>query len=103
MRVWHEETFGPVLPIVSFKTEKDAIDMANDTEYGLTAHVITNDEELFGRVASKIHAGSITQNKIGFWNPSNPFGGYKMSGMGRIHGIFGFLESTNTKVVSMQK
>lgn len=103
MRVWKEETFGPVLPVISFTTEKEAIELANDTEYGLTAHVLTKDKELFQRVASQIKAGSIGHNQIGFWCPQNPFGGYKKSGMGRTHGSFGFYESTQVKIISMEK
>lgn len=103
MRVWKEETFGPVLPVISFTAEKEAIEFANDTEYGLTAHVLTKDKALFQRVASQIKAGSIGHNQIGFWSPLNPFGGYKKSGMGRTHGSFGFYESTQAKIISMEK
>ncbi|MBI2075027.1 aldehyde dehydrogenase [Candidatus Daviesbacteria bacterium] len=103
MRVWKEETFGPVLPVISFATEKEAINLANDTEYGLTAHILTNDKALFLRVSSKINAGSIAHNQTEFWSPLNPFGGYKKSGMGRTHGPFGFYESTQVKVISMEK
>ncbi len=77
--------------------------MANDTSYGLTAHVMTNDKIRFERVAKQIKAGSIGQNFTGFWNPQNPFGGYKMSGIGRVHGGFGFHEVTQIKVVSEEK
>jgi len=103
MRVWKEEVFGPVLPIVPFTTEREAISLANDTEYGLSAHVFTNDKKLFDRVASQLKAGSIAQNKVGYWDPRNPFGGYKKSGMGRIHGQFGFDDFTQIKLVSKEK
>jgi succinate-semialdehyde dehydrogenase/glutarate-semialdehyde dehydrogenase len=103
MRVWHEETFGPVLPVVSFATEEKAIAMANHTDYGLTAHIMTNDVKRFNKVALQIKAGSIGQNEVMFWNPQNPFGGYKLSGMGRTHGEAGFNEVTQIKVVSAQK
>jgi succinate-semialdehyde dehydrogenase/glutarate-semialdehyde dehydrogenase len=103
MRVWKEETFGPVLPIVSFTSESEAIELANDTEYGLTAHVLTQDKDCFQRTATKIKAGSIAHNQTGFWSPDNPFGGYKKSGMGRTHGSFGFDEVTQLKVISMEK
>ncbi|MCL4359830.1 aldehyde dehydrogenase family protein [Patescibacteria group bacterium] len=103
MRVWREETFGPVLPVVPFRDEEEAVRLANDTEYGLTAHILTHDKERFARMASRIEAGSIGQNEIGFWNPENPFGGYKKSGMGRTHGPFGFAEVTNIKVVAEEK
>lgn len=103
MRVWKEETFGPVLPIVAFDTEEKAIRMTNDTIYGLTAHVMTNNKECFERVAEQLKAGSVGQNQTAFWQPCNPYGGYKKSGMGRIHGEFGFNEVTQLKVVSEEK
>lgn len=103
MRVWREETFGPVLPIISFSTEEEAIELANDTEYGLTAHVLTNSKTRFEKIAEQLQAGSIAHNQTGFWSPLNPFGGYKKSGMGRTHGPFGFYESTQMKVISEEK
>lgn len=103
MRVWNEETFGPVLPVVPFSTEQEAVKLANDTEYGLTAHVMTNDKARFDRVAAQIKAGSIGQNQVGFWSPENPFGGFKKSGMGRLHGPWGFHDFTQMKVVSEEK
>ncbi len=103
MRVWKEEVFGPVLPIVSFSTQAEAIDLANDTEYGLTAHILTSSKNRFEEVARKINAGSIGHNKTSYWSPLSPFGGYKKSGMGRIHGPFGFYESTQIKVISVEK
>lgn len=103
MRVWKKETFGPVLPIVAFDTEEKAVRMANDTIYGLTAHVMTNDKKRFERVASQLKAGSIGQNQTAFWQPTNPYGGYKKSGIGRLHGEFGFNEVTQLKIISEEK
>lgn len=103
MRVWREETFGPVLPIVSFSTEDEAVVLANDTEYGLGAHIMTADKERFLRLARRIPAGSVSHNMVGYWNPNNPFGGYRHSGMGRTHGPSGFHEATQVKVISMEK
>ena len=91
------------MPIISFSTEEEAIELANDTEYGLSAHVLTNNQERFDRVAKKLKAGSIAQNKVLYWNPKNPFGGYKKSGMGRVHGEFGFDHFTQIKLVSEEK
>lgn len=102
MRVWHEETFGPVLAVVSFKTEAEAIQLANDTRYGLGAHVYTNDQDLFNRVASQIESGMVAQNKIDYFSPNSPFGGYKESGMGRMHGQFGFDEVTQVKLIARE-
>ncbi len=103
MRVWHEETFGPVLPVVSFKTESEAIELANDTEYGLGAHVFTADKALFKRVAEQIKSGMVAQNNVNYFNPNSPFGGYKKSGIGRLHGQFGFDEVTQPKLIAHEK
>jgi acyl-CoA reductase-like NAD-dependent aldehyde dehydrogenase len=103
MKVWHEETFGPVLPIVAFKTEEEAVELANDTQYGLGAHVSTNDKARFTRVAKSLHSGMVAQNQVNYFNAKNPFGGYKLSGMGRENGIYGFHEVTQLKLVSELK
>lgn len=100
MRVWKEEVFGPVLPIVSFKTEKEAIKLANDTEYGLGAKVYSKDKKRALRVAERLQAGCIDVNKGNHWLTCNPFGGYKRSGMGREHGRIGYQELTQIKVIS---
>lgn len=103
MRVWKEEVFGPVLPIVTFKTEQEAINFANDTHYGLGARVISDDENRALRVASKIEAGTVEINEGDRWLTCNPFGGYKNSGMGREHGMLGFRELCQVKVISSSK
>lgn len=104
MRVWIEETFGPVLPVVPFKTEEEAVELANDTEYGLSSYVLTNDKELFNRIAPKLQAGMVAQKSvINLVAATNPFGGYKHSGMGRENGEFGFHDATQIKVVSQLK
>ncbi|MGH7202901.1 MAG: aldehyde dehydrogenase family protein [Candidatus Levyibacteriota bacterium] len=103
MRVWYEETFGPVLPIIPFKDEAQAIRQANHTEYGLSAHVFTNDKKRFNRVARQLQAGSVAQNFAEYWNVNNPFGGYKKSGMGRINGEYGFEDFTQPKLISEEK
>jgi len=101
MRVWKEEIFGPVLPIISFRTEKEAVDLANDTAYGLGAVVFSKDKERALRVASRIEAGCVDVNKGNHWRPHNPFGGCKESGMGREHGKHGFQELCQIKVVAV--
>ena len=103
MRVWHEEVFGPVLPVVSFKTEEEAIDLASDTIYGLGARVFSNDETQARRVASKLKAGTVEINQSSRWQPCNPFGGYKLSGLGREHGVAGFRELCQIKVITESK
>ena len=103
MRVWNEEVFGPVLPIISFETEEEAIELANDTPYGLGSRVYSKDIERAKRVASKIEAGTVEINHGSRWLPCNPFGGFKNSGMGREHGITGLRELCQIKVISMGK
>lgn len=103
MRVWQEEVFGPVLPIVPFKTEEDAIRLANDTKYGLGSYLFTEDKERAKRVALQIEAGMVSVNDVSYIKPYNPFGGYKESGIGREHGKYGFHELTQIKVVAMEK
>lgn len=103
MSVWREETFGPVLPVISYKTETEAIELANDTEYGLGAHIFTSDEALFKRVAAQIKSGSVAQNNVNYFNPNSPFGGYKKSGIGRLHGQYGFDEVTQPKLIAREK
>jgi len=68
MRVWQEETFGPVLPVLTYKSEEEAIELANDTEYGLGAHVYTDDNKLFNRVARQLDAAMVAQNDVNYFN-----------------------------------
>jgi len=103
MRVWKEEVFGPALSVVKFNTEEEAIELANDTKYGLGSRVFTSDTEKARRVASKIEAGTVEINHASRWLKCNPFGGYKQSGMGREHGAAGFKELCQIKVISSDK
>ncbi len=75
MRVWKEEVFGPVLPVVKFKTEEEAIALANDTMYGLGSKVFTRDLERAKRMAARIEAGTVEINGANRWLSWNPFGG----------------------------
>jgi succinate-semialdehyde dehydrogenase/glutarate-semialdehyde dehydrogenase len=94
MRGMQEETFGPTLPIAVFKTEKEAIDLANDTEFGLTASVWTKDISRGKNVAEKIRAGTVTVNEVLYTHGigQTPWGGFKNSGYGRTHGLEGLME-----------
>lgn len=103
MRVWTEEVFGPVLPVISFQTEEKAIAMANDTSYGLGSRVFTKDPGRAKRVAARIEAGTVEINQVSRWLACNPFGGYKQSGLGREHGVVGFRELCQIKVISAEK
>jgi acyl-CoA reductase-like NAD-dependent aldehyde dehydrogenase len=103
MRVWREEVFGPVLPVVGFRTEQEAVMLANDTPYGLGGRVISKDVRRAERVASRIDAGTVEINEGDRWLTCNPFGGYKNSGMGREHGNLGLRELSQVKVISRSK
>jgi acyl-CoA reductase-like NAD-dependent aldehyde dehydrogenase len=103
MRVWREEVFGPVLPVVSFKTEEDAVALANDTIYGLGAYVFTTDKQRYFRVAKQLKSGLVAHNNALYFSPDTPFGGYKASGNSRTHGTAGFREVTQLKVISEEK
>lgn len=103
MRVWQEEVFGPVLPIVGFSTEEEAIALANDTRYGLGAYIFTQDKQRFLRVAHRVQSGMVSQNRLSYMHVNNPFTGYKLSGGGRQHAQFGFDEVTQIKVISRER
>ena len=94
MRIAREEVFGPVLTMIPFDTEEEAIRIANDTDYGLTNYVQTQDPEKARRVARKLRSGMVRVNGVDAAGAS-PFGGYKQSGNGREGGVWGledFLE-----------
>lgn len=103
MRVLTEEVFGPVLPIIPFESESEAIDFANATPYGLTAEVFTKDIEKANRVASRIQAGGVSINMDISYNPDSPIGGFKKSGLGREYGIEGFRELAQLKYICVAK
>ena len=103
MRVWTEEVFGPVLPIISFKTDDEAIKIANETRYGLGSYIYTSSKERADKVSKELQTGMVSVNSTNYVIPQNPFGGYKDSGMGREHGKYGFHEVTQIKVISKNK
>ena len=94
MRAMQEETFGPTLPIATFSTEEEAIRLANDSEFGLTASVWTRDRAKGERVARQIEAGSVCVNEVLYTHgiAQTPWGGFKNSGRGRTHGREGLME-----------
>lgn len=100
MRVWTEEVFGPVLPVVAFDTDEEAIALANDTTYGLGAYVYTEDLNRAYETAFRIESGMVSVNGVNYVQPFNFFGGYKQSGHGHQHGHFGFAEVTRPKVIA---
>lgn len=90
--LYHEEIFGPVAAFYRFKTEKEAIHMANDTVYGLAAYVFTNNFERIRRLSAALEAGSVGINTTGIFREMAPFGGFKQSGIGREGGVVGSLD-----------
>ncbi|OGI63579.1 succinate-semialdehyde dehydrogenase [Candidatus Nomurabacteria bacterium RIFCSPHIGHO2_01_FULL_40_12] len=97
MPVYDEEVFGPVAPIIVVKSEKEAIEIANDTPFGLGATIFTKDIEKAKKMASKIEAGSVFINGFVRSDPRAPFGGIKRSGYGRELSDYGIKEFVNIK------
>lgn len=100
MRIAREEIFGPVLAAMPFDTEAEAIERANDSEYGLAAAVWSGDVARGIRVAEQLEAGQVAVNG-GLMGQETPFGGYKSSGIGREKGVDAIYEYTQTKAVSI--
>ncbi len=98
MRIAREEIFGPVLAIIPFDTEEDAIRIANDTPYGLAAYVQTGNAERAARLSRALRAGAVHING-GAYEYGSPFGGYKASGNGREGGEMGLEDFLETKMV----
>lgn len=95
------EIFGPVAPIVTFSTEDEAIDLANNTEYGLVSYVYTADLARGLRVSEAIEAGMVGLNRGLVSDPAAPFGGVKESGLGREGGVDGLLAFTESKYIAV--
>src|SRR2546423_15364598 len=100
MTIAKEEIFGPVLAIMPYDSEDDAVRIANDTIYGLAGGVWSGDPERAQRVARRLRTGQIEVNGAAF-NPLAPFGGYKQSGHGRELGTFGLEEFLETKSIQL--
>ncbi|MBM3274762.1 MAG: aldehyde dehydrogenase family protein [Betaproteobacteria bacterium] len=98
MLIAREEIFGPVLCVLPYSDEDEAVSIANDTNYGLAAYVASSDAERGRRIAARLRAGSVYFNGTGI-DPLAPFGGYKQSGNGREWGVFGFEEYLETKAM----
>ena len=105
MRAMREETFGPTLPIAIFKTEEEAIRLANDSEFGLTASVWTRDLKKGKRVAERIEAGTVCINEVLYTHGigQTPWGGFKNSGNGRTHGVEGLMELVQPQHIHVNK
>ncbi|MBP0904280.1 aldehyde dehydrogenase family protein [Mariniflexile gromovii] len=98
MTIAQEEIFGPVLSIIPYKTEEEAIEIANDTPYGLAAYISSSNMKRAQKVASQIDAGRICINGFSH-DPMVPFGGFKQSGIGREYGVYGLKAYLEPKAV----
>ena len=105
MRIMREETFGPVLPVMPFDSDEEAIRLANDSDYGLAASVWTRDRARGDALARRIQAGTVMVNDAVscFGISEAPHGGVKASGMGRSHGRFGLEEMVRIKYLDSDR
>jgi len=105
MRIMREETFGPVLPVMAFDNDDEAIRLANDSEYGLAASVWTGDKARGEALARRIKAGTVMVNDVVacFGISEAPHGGVKASGIGRTHGKFGLEEMVRIKYLDSDR
>jgi len=101
MAPYYEETFGPVAPLMSFETEEEAIEMANDTRFGLAGYACTTNLGRAFRLAEGIEAGMVGINEGAISTEVAPFGGVKESGLGREGSYMGMDEYTEVKYVCM--
>jgi len=100
-RIFKEEVFGPVAPVIGFDTEEEGIAAANDTEYGLAAYIYTQSLDRALRAAEAIEAGMVGVNRGVISDPAAPFGGVKESGFGREGGTEGIEEYLDTKYIAL--
>ena len=105
MDLMRDETFGPVLPIMTFKTDEEAVRLANDSIYGLTASVFTSDIGRGRRLAERIDAGTVMINEVVYTHAiaQTPWGGVKQSGYGRTHGTLGLLELVSAQHIHLNR
>ena len=106
MSVCTEETFGPVVSIYRFKTDDEAVELANSTPYGLNSSVWTKDGRRGRDVASRVRAGTVNINEgyaSAYGSVQSPMGGMKDSGLGRRHGSEGILKYTEAQTVAQQR
>ncbi len=101
--VAQEEIFGPVLCVIPYEDEEDAIRIANDSIYGLSGGIWSADDERALRVARRIRTGTMSVNGAQWFDVDTPFGGYGQSGVGRENGVAGFEEYLETKVIGVPK
>ncbi len=96
-----EEIFGPVLAVIPYEDDDDAVRIANNSRYGLSGAVNGKDLDRAYRIAKRLRTGTVAVNGGQWFGPDSPFGGYKESGLGREHGIAGFEEYLETKTIGL--
>jgi succinate-semialdehyde dehydrogenase/glutarate-semialdehyde dehydrogenase len=101
MDIYHEETFGPIAPVIPFDDEQDVIERANSTTYGLASYLYTNDIGRATRVSEALRFGIVGINDINPTAAAAPFGGTKESGLGREGGAAGIDEYLDTKLIGL--
>jgi len=101
--VWREEIFGPVLAVRSFESEAEAVALANDSEFGLVATVVTADPARAERLAAEIDAGHVWVNSAQVIFPQTAWGGFKASGIGRELGPWGLHSYTGVKHITLRR
>jgi acyl-CoA reductase-like NAD-dependent aldehyde dehydrogenase len=105
MNVCREETFGPVVSVSSYSSDTQAIELANDSEYGLNASVISRDKKCALAIAKQLNAGTVNINE-GYataWSTlGSPMGGFGASGLGRRHGLAGIVQYTESQTIATQ-
>ncbi len=105
MSIVRDETFGPMLPIMTYRTEEEAIRLANDSAYGLSAYVFTKDTSKAQRIANQLIAGTVMHNDALYTHaaPETPWGGVKSSGLGRVHGKGALREFSEVRHVNLER
>jgi aldehyde dehydrogenase (NAD+) len=100
MTIAQEEIFGPVLVVIPFDDDDDAVRIANDSPYGLGLGIVSADETRAFNLARRIKTGTVSLNGGVWYGADAPFGGYKSSGIGRQNGVEGFAQYTETKTIA---
>ena len=105
MAIIRDETFGPMLPIMTFKTEEEAVRLANDSTYGLSAYVFTKSKSKADQIANQLIAGTVMHNDTLYTHaaPETPWGGVKSSGLGRVHGKHGMRDFCEVRHVNLER
>ena len=100
--VMQEESFGPILPVLSVRSDEEALSLMNDSQFGLTASVWSSDRERFERLAADLEVGTVFQNRCDYLDPGLPWTGVKDSGKGSTLSAYGFLHLTRRKSIHMR-